>query len=130
MNSSSRSSATAGVLADFLPVYDKMNQLKEKYANDDFGSKYGGLAVDTAFAKMGVKSYTVEVGEAVDSLRMTVVDSEHSNDFDKETVIRPVALGLDLEGNVVRAAECVASLGAEEKEQDSQPDEAEETGTD
>jgi molecular chaperone GrpE (heat shock protein) len=131
MNSSGRSSATAGVLADFLPVYDKLNQLKEKYANNDFGSKYGGLSMDATFAKMGVKEYAVAAGETVDNFRMAVGESEYSAEFAKDTVIRPVAGGMELEGNVIRAAECVASLGAEEKaqedEEDSQKDETEET---
>jgi hypothetical protein len=105
-------------------VYDKLNQLKEKYANDDFGSKYGGLSMDATFAKMGVKEYSVAVGETVDSFRMAVGESEHSTEFAKDTVIRPVAMGMELEGNVIRAAVCVASLGADEEEK-AQEDEQE-----
>lgn len=116
MNSNSRASANAAILADFLPAYDTMAQLKEKYGEDEFGSKYSGLTLDTAFSKMGAKDYTVEIGESVDNYRMAVVESEHSTEFAKDTVIRPVALGLELEGNVIRSAECVASLGPEEEE--------------
>jgi molecular chaperone GrpE (heat shock protein) len=117
MNSSSRSSATATVLAEFLPVYDKMSDLKEKYSSDQFGGKYGGLSMDSTFAKMGVKEYTAAVGKPLDSFRMAAVESEYSTEFAKDAVIRPVAMGMELEGNVIRAAECVVSLGSEEKEE-------------
>ena len=53
INSSSRSNAIAGVLADFLPAYDKMEEMKAKYAGDEFGSKYGGLSIAETFSKMG-----------------------------------------------------------------------------
>lgn len=134
MNSSSRSSANAAVLADFLPVYDEMNQLKEKYADDAFGSKYGGLSMEAALTKLGVKEYTAQVGETADGYRLAVVDSEYSDAHAKDAVIRPIAVGLELEGNVLRAAQCVASLGSEgeaqeetEEGEDSVPDETEET---
>jgi molecular chaperone GrpE (heat shock protein) len=116
-------------LADFLPVYDKLNELQEKNAEDEFGRKYGGLSMGPTFTKMGVKEYAVEVGATLDNFRMAVVESEHSSDFDKGTVIRPVAMGMELEGNVIRAAECVASLGAEEEkkpEEKSEDDKASE----
>ena len=107
--------ATANVLREFLPVYDKMNQLKEKYADDEFGSKYSGLSMTPTFNKMGVQEYTLAEGDPVDNFRAVVVDSEYSTTHPKDTVIRPTAMGLELEGNVIRSAECVASLGSEEE---------------
>ena len=93
-----------------------MNELNSKYSEDEFGKGYGGLSMSAVFTKMGVNEYTTTTGEAVDSYRMAVVDSEYSTEHAKDTVIRPVAMGLELEGNVIRAAECVASLGSEEDE--------------
>lgn len=103
----------AGVLRDFLPVYDTLNALKEKYANDEFGSKYGGLSIGPTFAKMGIKEFSISEGEALDLIRMNVVGSEYSGAA-KDTVIAQVAPGMDLEGNVIRAAQCITSLGSEE----------------
>ena len=106
--------ATANVVKEFLPVYDKMISLKEKYANDEFGAGYGGLSMTAAFSKMGIQEFTVNAGDPVDNYRMAVIDSEYSTTQAKNTVIKPLAMGLELEGNVIRAAECVASLGSEE----------------
>eukprot|EP00980_Cylindrotheca_fusiformis_P030440 scaffold24812_cov171-Cylindrotheca_fusiformis.AAC.3 len=114
MNSSSRSSATAAALSDFLPVYDKFKELKEKYEGNEFGAKFGSLSMEASFAKMGVTEYTVEPGQKVDNYRVAAVEMEHSTDFEKDTVLRPVDSGLELEGNVIRAALCVASAGPEE----------------
>lgn len=112
MNSNSQSSATAGILTEFLPVYDQMTSLKEKYPD----SKYGGLSLDPTLEKMGVTSYDVAVGDRLDRIRMNPVESEHSADVEKDAVISVLSSGLELDGNIVRAAECVVSLGAEEEE--------------
>jgi len=113
MNSSSKSIAMAGVLRDFLPVYDKMEMLREKYQNDEFGSKYGGLSIGPTFTKMGVKEFSVAEGGPVDFSRISVVGSELS-DAAKDTIIQQIRPGLELEGNVIRAAECISSAGSEE----------------
>jgi molecular chaperone GrpE (heat shock protein) len=115
MNSSSRSSATAGALVGFLPIYDKFAELKEKYADEEFGNKYVSLSMEATFSKMGVTEYAVETGQALDNFRIAVVETEYSTDVAKDTIIRPIASGLELEGNVIRAALCVASAGAEEQ---------------
>lgn len=115
MNSSSRSSSTAAALVDFLPVYDKFAELKERYAGDEFSASFASLSMEASFAKMGVTEYAVEAGQAVDNFRVAIVESEYSNDFAKDTAIRPVAPGLELEGNVIRAALCVGSAGSEEE---------------
>ena len=96
-------------------AYDKMEEMKAKYAGDEFGSKYGGLSIAETFSKMGVTDYSVEAGQPVDNIRMAVVETEYSNEFAKDTVIRPTVGGLELEGNVIRAAQCVASFGSEEE---------------
>jgi GrpE len=127
MNSSGRSSAMANVLTEFLPLYDTMNELKAKYAEDEFGSKYTGLTMKNTFSKMGVSEYTVAVGESMDNYRMTVVESEYSTEHKKNTVLKPIAMGLELEGNVIRPAEIVASLGelVEEDEEEASAEEEE-----
>ena len=113
MNSSSKSNALAGVLRDFLPVYDRMDSLKEKYINDEFGSKFGGLSLGPTFTKMGVKEFSVQPGASIDLIRMNVVGTEYSEAV-KDTVIRQVMPGMELEGNVIRSAACILSLGKEE----------------
>lgn len=115
MASSNRSSATAGVLTEFLPVYDAMNVLHEKYAGDEFGGKYSGLSMGATFAKMGVQEFSVQAGELVVNDRMTVVGTEES-ELPPGSVIQVVRPGLELEGNVIRPLECVASASAAPEE--------------
>jgi molecular chaperone GrpE (heat shock protein) len=105
------------VLRDFLPSYDALNELQAKYANDEFGSKYSGLTLKKTFSNLGVTDYNVSPGDAVNAFRMKVLEKEISKDFPKNTVIREVSPGLELDGNVIRAASCVASLGADEEKQ-------------
>lgn len=115
LQSSNKYSATAGVLTEFLPVLDKLEELRERYDGDEFGTKYSALAggLRGAFAEMGVTEYTATVGEPVDASRVAVIESEHSETAAADTVLRPVATGMELQGNVVRMAKCVASLGVE-----------------
>ena len=123
LNSSSRSSATASVLTEFIPIYDTLNDLKSKYADNEFGSKYGGLTMKPTFSKLGVEAYTAEEGTPIDTYRMNVVENEYSKKHAKNTVVRPVSMGMELQGNVMRPAECVASLGAQEEGKDAKKDE-------
>jgi len=128
LQSSNKYSATAGVLTEFLPVLEKLTDLSEQYEGDEFGTKYSALAggMRAAFTEMGVTEYTVAPGEPVDSSRMVVVESEHSEAAAADTVLRPVAMGMELQGNVVRMAECVASLGVEASEEEPATAEEEE----
>jgi molecular chaperone GrpE (heat shock protein) len=126
MNTSSRSSATAAVLTEFLPVYDKMNALKEAYADNEFGSKFSGLTMNPTFSKLGVNTdLTVAVGDTVDYRTMKIVESRHSDEFDKDIVMEVVSANVvELEGNVMRPAEVVVSLGVPEPEEDPAEGEA------
>jgi molecular chaperone GrpE (heat shock protein) len=117
--STSQSSATAAVLRNFMPAYDTLNNLQQKYADDEFGSKYSELNLQQSFANLGVTNFNVAPGEVVNNFRMKVLEKEVSKDFAKDTVIREVAPGLELNGNVIRAASCVASLGSGEEEVES-----------
>ncbi|KAL3908007.1 MAG: hypothetical protein SGARI_003261, partial [Bacillariaceae sp.] len=114
--STSQSSATAAVLRDFMPSYDKLNSLNEKYAGDAFGTAYSELNLQATFSNLGVTDYNVAPGEEVNNFRMKVLESEISKDFAKDTVVREISSGLELGGNVIRAASCVASLGTGEEE--------------
>ncbi|KAG7343014.1 GrpE-domain containing protein [Nitzschia inconspicua] len=117
--STSQSSATASVLRDFMPAYDTLNNLQQKYSGDEFGSKYSELNLQQSFVNLGVTNFNVAPGEQVNNFRMKVLEKEVSKDFAKDTVIREVSPGLELDGNVIRAASCVASLGSDEAEEEN-----------
>lgn len=126
--STSQASATAAVLKDFIPIYDKLNSLKETYSEDEFGRKYSQLDLQQTFSNLGVTEFNVEAGEAVNNFRMKVLEKEVSTEHPKDTVLRQVASGMELDGNVIRAAMCVSSLGAEEEvEESAEGEEAEPT---
>ena len=129
MNSSSRSSVVANILAQFLPVMDKLNELKAKYGEDPFGSQYGALpgALNTVFTSLGVTEFIVQPGEPVDETRMLVEAEEYSEEFAVKTVIRTTSGGIELDGNVIVPASCVASLGSQ-SEGSSAPETPEATG--
>jgi molecular chaperone GrpE (heat shock protein) len=113
MQASDGNSASAGILADFLPVYDKLLELEKAYGEDDFGKKYTPLpaAMKSAFGEMGVVEFLAAAGDAVDLRKMKVVETEASADVAANKVLRSVAAGLELDGNMVRKAQCVASSG-------------------
>lgn len=115
LQSSNEFSSTANVVTEFLPVLDELQRLKALYADDAFGKNYNAMAgnFQTALLELGVEEFTVPVGSPVDGRRVVVVDTEYSDKIAKNTVVRPLKLGLELKGNVVRLAECVASLGSE-----------------
>jgi molecular chaperone GrpE (heat shock protein) len=94
--------------------------LKEKYASDEFGSKYVELTLKKSFSNLGVTDFTVTPGEKVNNFRMKVLEKEVSKDYPKDTVLREVSAGLELDGNVIRAASCVASLGPEEEAEEGE----------
>jgi molecular chaperone GrpE (heat shock protein) len=126
LNRGNEFSATAGILANFLPVLDKLTELRETYGEDEYGKQYNALAgaMKSAFSKMDATEVTLAVGDKIDTTRMVVVDSEYSNDHAVDTVLRPVAMGMELQGNVIRLAECVASLGPEPAEEEAAVEEA------
>ena len=129
LNSSNKSSATAGILTNFLPVLDKLMALRQQYEQDEFGQQYNALSGDMrgVFSKMDVTEYGVQVGEPVDTRKVTVVAAEHSTEVAADAVLRPVSMGMELQGNVIRMAECGASLGPEVVEEEAAAAAAEET---
>lgn len=123
--STSQSSATAAVLKDFLPMYDKLNTLKDTYSENEYGQKYSELNLQATFATLGVTDFDVAAGDKVNNFRMKVLESETSSDFAKDTILRQVAPGMELDGNVIRAAMCVSSLGSEEEQAAAAAEESE-----
>mmetsp|Transcript_21392 Transcript_21392/g.27657 ORF Transcript_21392/g.27657 Transcript_21392/m.27657 type:complete len:266 (+) Transcript_21392:131-928(+) len=115
--SSNKQGAVALTLTQFLPIYDTLDELNTAYSEDDFGKQYGALytSIKQAFSDLGAVEYAVAAGDSIDKLRMTVLDSEHSDEQPAETVLRVLRPGMELQGNIVRPAEVVASLGVEEE---------------
>mmetsp|Transcript_54586 Transcript_54586/g.63016 ORF Transcript_54586/g.63016 Transcript_54586/m.63016 type:complete len:278 (+) Transcript_54586:104-937(+) len=120
--STSQSSATAAVLRDFLPMYDTFNTLKDTYADDEFGAKSSILNLQQTFENLGVTPYNTVPGEKINTFRMKVLESEVSTEQPKDTVLREVAAGLELDGNVVRPVSCIGSSGLAEDENGEETD--------
>jgi molecular chaperone GrpE (heat shock protein) len=121
LQSSNKYASTAAVLTEFLPVLDTLVDLRDRYGNDAFGQQYNALpgAVKAGFVNMGTTEYSATVGAAMDTSRMTVVETVHGNASPKDTVLQCVHPGLELQGNVIRPCLVVASLGAQPPEQGS-----------
>lgn len=130
--SSNKKGAVASTLTEFLSVYDKLEELNADYSEDEFGKQYGALwtSMKKAYIDLGTTEYSAAPGESIDASRMTVLDSEHSEEQPVDTVLRPLRSGMVLQGNMVRLAEVVASLGAEAKEEDVEQTESAEQSDD
>jgi molecular chaperone GrpE (heat shock protein) len=130
MNSSSKETAMASVVQNFLPILEDLEYLGERYGQDDFGKSYGALVgiLKSGMKELGVEEFSVGIGDKVDVSRAVVVEEEYSNVFAKGTVIRPISSGMELQGNVMKMAECVASLGKEKEEEDESNEEDESEG--
>jgi molecular chaperone GrpE (heat shock protein) len=118
LQSTNKYSATAAVLSEFLPVMDKLMVLREKYGEDDFGKMYNALpgAIKAGFTSMDCTEYEITANEPVVSSRMVVVASEPSETVPKDCVIRTVLPGMELQGNMMRLAQVVASSGSADAE--------------
>ncbi len=79
-----------------------------------------------SFANLGATDFHVQPGEKVNNFRMKVLEKEVSTEFAVDTVIREVAPGMELNGNVIRAASCVTSSGSPEEETKGGEDEGSE----
>lgn len=115
MQSTNKDTSVASVLTNFIPVLDDLRALKAEYDTDEFGSKYSGLAgaMMASLKELGVEEYSYSVGDVAVAERVSVVDEEYSTEVPKGSVIRPVSMGMDLSGNVMRLAQVVVSLGDE-----------------
>ena len=119
MQSSNKEAAKAAIVQNFLPVLDELQQLRRDFGQDDFGSKYSGLAgaMNAALKELGVEEYTAETNTPVNPQRVQVVEEEYNEEIPKGNIIRPVSMGMELSGNVMRLAQAVASLGSERVEE-------------
>jgi molecular chaperone GrpE (heat shock protein) len=112
----SKDAARATVLQSFLPVLDEMDAIAAKYEGNAFaGTLQSGLTSEfqNTLNEMGVAEYIVASGDDVVMGRVVAIEEEYSEEFGKGTVITPLKSGLEIQGNIVRPAECVASLGSE-----------------
>jgi len=135
----SKDAARATVLQSFLPVLDEMDAIAAKYEGNAFaGTLQSGLTSEfqNTLNEMGVAEYVVASGDDVVMGRVVAIEEEYSEEFGKGTVITPLKSGLEIQGNIVRPVECVASLGseaaaaAEEEAAAAEADAAAEEGSD
>jgi molecular chaperone GrpE (heat shock protein) len=122
--------ARATILQSFLPVLDKLQANNAQYEDDEFAKSYRALCgnYNMALKELGVVEYTVKEGEKADSRRIVAIKEEYSDTMEKGCVISPVAIGFELDGNVMKFAEAVVSLGPEPAEEEATEEEAEEGG--
>lgn len=118
LQNTNKFSATARICAEFLPAMDRLEDLRTIYENDDYGKQYNAMvgAMKSCFSELGVTELVVQAGDALDLNRVEVIESRYSDTAPKDTIIEPLTSGLELEGNTVRLATCVASLGPEVEE--------------
>jgi molecular chaperone GrpE (heat shock protein) len=113
LQSSNKYTATAAILTEFLPAMDALNSLKERYEENEFGKMYNALpdAIRSGYTSMGCTEYGIETNAMFDANRMTMIDSEPSTTVPKDGVIRTVIPGMELQGNTIRLAQVVTSMG-------------------
>lgn len=112
----SKSAARATVLQSFLPALDEMDAIGAKYEGNAFAKTLqSGLTAEfqNNLRELGVSEYVVESGDDVVMGRVVAVEEQFSEEFGKGKVVTPLKTGLEIQGNIVRPAECVASLGSE-----------------
>ncbi|KAI2504212.1 GrpE [Fragilaria crotonensis] len=113
MQSSNKDASKAAIIQNFLPVMDELRHIQDDIGDVEFGKKYSGLygTMSSAFKEMGVEEYGVAVGEPVNPQKVATIEEEYSADIPKGRIIRPVSMGMELAGNVLRLAQAVVSLG-------------------
>ena len=112
----SKSAARASVVQSFLPALDEMDAIGARYEGNAFAATLqSGLTSEfqNNLKELGVTEFGVESGDEVVVGRVVAVEEQFSEEFGKGTVITPLKGGLEIQGNIVRPAECVASLGTE-----------------
>jgi hypothetical protein len=119
----------ASVVQNFLPILEDLEQLQEQYGNDDFGKSYNALSgiLRSGMKELGVEDFDIQAGSSPVDGRVSVVAEEYSEEFPQGTVIRTISTGMELQGNVIKMAECVVSLGKEEVEEEKDSNKEENT---
>ncbi len=109
--------ARAESLKPFLPIMTKLHYMGVNYEKEgnEFASNYKAISWDfkNALKDLGVTEYTTKEGEKFDGSRMVAVREEYSDNVEKGFVIAPDEIGFEIEGNVMRMATVVVSLGSE-----------------
>jgi molecular chaperone GrpE (heat shock protein) len=115
MQSSNKETSKAAVIQNFLPILDELREMQTE--NPD--TVYAGLAgaMGSALKELGVEEFSSQAGDVVNPQKVAVLEEEYSADVPKGNIVRPVSMGFDLAGNVMRLGQVVVSLGAEEEEQ-------------
>merc|ERR1712174_56877 len=84
------------------------------YADNEYAQSYSALSLKNSFQQLDVVEFDAIVGEAMDRSRCKVAGEEYSNEYSKGIVLDVVKSGMELNGFVIRLAECVVSSGSEE----------------
>jgi len=109
----------ANILKTFLPTLDTLKILEAKYADNEFASGYGAIPRDfeNCLKGLDVTEFTVEVGSKIDLMRCVAISEEFSESDEAGVIMRVEKDGFEVQGNVIRFAEVVSSLGSEKKDE-------------
>jgi len=105
----------ANILQKFFPLLDELTELDTKYSGVGFAGSYSPLkgSLIGAMKELKAAEFSVTAGDEVDSRRVTTVEEIYNGDIGKGCVVEMKKTGWELEGNVMRFAEAVVSLGSE-----------------
>uniref|UniRef100_A0A7S2R1B9 GrpE protein homolog n=1 Tax=Eucampia antarctica TaxID=49252 RepID=A0A7S2R1B9_9STRA len=105
----------ASVLQTFLPVLDELTSLNEQHGDNDFAKSYRALkgVMIGGLKDLKAEEFSVATSDAVDSRRVNAVEKIYSDDIGKGSVVEMTRTGWELEGNVMRLANVIVSLGSE-----------------
>eukprot|EP00567_Pseudictyota_dubia_P009459 CAMPEP_0197443612 /NCGR_PEP_ID=MMETSP1175-20131217/9313_1 /TAXON_ID=1003142 /ORGANISM="Triceratium dubium, Strain CCMP147" /LENGTH=134 /DNA_ID=CAMNT_0042974273 /DNA_START=1 /DNA_END=401 /DNA_ORIENTATION=- len=112
---SNKFTANANILQQFLPVLDELTNLDSRFEGNEAAKSYSALrgSFSSALTSLGAAEFTAEVGGVYDVRRHESVREEYSDDIAEGAVLEPVAMGMEIEGNVMRRAQVAVSLGSE-----------------
>jgi len=115
----------AVVLQEFLPVLDELQAADQKYAGNNFADNFSKLSSNfkKVLEELEMSDFSPEIGTKIDTLRCNVVDKVYSDEIGKDCVVSARTIGYELQGNVMRMAEVVSSLGSEIAEEEVTEDE-------
>ena len=110
--------------------------LDSQYAGDEIAKSYSALkgVMVGAFKDLKAEEFAYEIGDVVDERRVNVVEQVYSDEINKGCIVQTLTTGWELEGNLMRPSDVVASAGSEaeaiaaaEAEAASAPEEGEAT---
>jgi len=112
----------------FLAVMDELAALEGTFSDDTekVAKQFGSLGRDlqTNLGKVGLKSFGAEIGsDRYIISRYTAISKEYSDTIPEGYITKVLVEGLEIEGNIVRDAEVVVSLGVKKEEADEKADE-------